>query len=180
MKKSARRAIEFSASAPLVVFAAAAAFVATLLTSPLAAEATPAPLTAGIPATPIETLGVDKIAAGMTGYGVSDLGDGKGIQRFQVQILGVMKRYAPRQDLILARVSGAGLETSGVIAGMSGSPIYVEGRLIGALAYGWPFSKDAICGITPIQSMLDIRHAPAGPPVPIGGSSPGGQASAAG
>jgi hypothetical protein len=54
---------------------------------------------------------------------------------------------------------------------MSGSPIYVNGRLIGALAYGWPFSREPICGITPIQSMLDIRKAPAGPPVPIGGGA---------
>jgi hypothetical protein len=52
---------------------------------------------------------------------------------------------------------------------MSGSPVYVDGKLVGALAYGWPFSKDPICGITPIQSMLDIRHAPAAAPVPIGG-----------
>ena len=107
----------------------------------------------------------------MRGYGLSDLGDGQGIQRFDVEILGLLRRYAPRQDLILARISGAGLEHRGVIAGMSGSPIYVDGKLIGALAYGWPFSKDPICGITPIQSMLDIRQAPAAPPVPIGGSS---------
>ena len=45
---------------------------------------------------------------------------------------------------------------------MSGSPIYVDGKLVGALAYGWPFSREPICGITPIQSMLDIRKAPAG------------------
>jgi hypothetical protein len=105
----------------------------------------------------------------MKGYGFSDLGGGKGIQRFDVEILGVLKRYAPKQDLILAQVSGAGLEHSGIIAGMSGSPIYVDGKLVGALAYGWPFSKDPVCGITPIQSMLDIRHAPPAPPVPIGG-----------
>ena len=134
------------------------------------AAAPPAPL----PPSPIETLAPDKLAPGMKGYGVSDFGDGKGIQRFDVEILGVLKRYAPRQDLILARVSGAGLENSGVIAGMSGSPIYVEGKLVGALAYGWPFSKDAICGITPIQSMLDIRHAPARPPVPIAGAAGSG------
>ncbi len=160
-----------------------AAFVSLLLPASLRAAspaASPAPsaITASIPVAPIETLGVDKVTPGMKGYGVSDLGDGKGIQRFEVQILGVMKRYAPRQDLILARVTGAGLENSGIIAGMSGSPIYVEGRLIGALAYGWPFSKDAICGITPIQSMLDIRHVPASPPVPIGGSAPAGKLSA--
>ncbi|MEO8189450.1 MAG: SpoIVB peptidase S55 domain-containing protein [Acidobacteriota bacterium] len=179
VNKLARSAAGLSASASARAVAGAAA-LAALLSSALLADPGPPSLTAAIPASPIETLGVDKIVAGMKGYGVSDLGDGKGVQRFEVQILGVMKRYAPRQDLILARVSGAGLESSGIIAGMSGSPIYVEGRLVGALAYGWPFSKDAICGITPIQSMLDIRHAPAGPPVPIGGSASGAQASAAG
>jgi len=120
-------------------------------------------------AQPTEILPAEKLAAGMKGYGLSDFGDGKGVQRFDVEILGLLKRYAPRQDLILARVAGAGLEKSGVIAGMSGSPIYVDGKLIGALAYGWPFAKDPICGITPIQSMLDIRQAPARPPQPIVG-----------
>ncbi|HKD10926.1 MAG TPA: SpoIVB peptidase S55 domain-containing protein [Thermoanaerobaculia bacterium] len=120
---------------------------------------------------PTEILPVDQIVPGMKGYGVTDLGDGQGVQRFDVEIIGLLKRYAPRQDLVLGRVSGAGLENAGIIAGMSGSPIYVEGKLVGALAYGWPFSKDPICGITPIQSMLDIRHVPAGPPVPIGGST---------
>jgi len=137
----------------------------------LALSAALAALPSAASAQPAEILPADKVAAGMKGYGVTDLGDGKGIRRFEVEILGLLKRFAPRQDLILARVSGAGLEHSGVIAGMSGSPIYVEGKLIGALAYGWPFSKDPICGITPIQSMLDIRQAPAAPPVPIGGAS---------
>jgi hypothetical protein len=118
---------------------------------------------------PAEIFPVEKLAPGMMGYGFSDLGGGHGIQRFDVEILGVLKRYAPKQDLILAKVSGAGLEHSGIIAGMSGSPIYIDGKLVGALAYGWPFSKDPVCGITPIQSMLDIRHAPPAPPVPIGG-----------
>ncbi|MGH9317644.1 MAG: SpoIVB peptidase S55 domain-containing protein [Thermoanaerobaculia bacterium] len=122
-------------------------------------------------AQPTEILPEEKVVPGMKGYGVTDLGDGKGIQRFDVEILGLLKRFAPRQDLILARVSGAGLENSGIIAGMSGSPVYVDGKLVGALAYGWPFSKEPVCGITPIQSMLDIRHAPAAPPVPIGGSA---------
>jgi hypothetical protein len=123
------------------------------------------------PVQPTQTLPAEQVVAGMKGYGFSDLGDGKGIQQFNVEILGLLKKFAPRQDLILARVSGAGLENAGVIAGMSGSPIYVDGKLIGALAYGWPFSKEPICGITPIQSMLDIRHVPPAPPVPIGGAS---------
>ena len=122
-------------------------------------------------AQPFDILPEEKIVAGMKGYGLTDMGDGKGIQRFDVEILGLLKRYAPGQDLILGRVSGIGLEKAGIIAGMSGSPIYVDGKLVGALAYGWPFSKDPICGITPIQSMLDIRHAPAAPPVPIAGSA---------
>src|SRR5512138_742127 len=125
---------------------------------------------AGLPGDhPAEIFPLDQIVPGLKGYGFSDLGGGRGIQRFDVEMIGTLRRYAPKQDLILAKVSGAGLEHSGIIAGMSGSPIYVDGKLVGALAYGWPFSKDPICGITPIQSMLDIRHAPAAAPVPIGG-----------
>ncbi|HKA37853.1 MAG TPA: SpoIVB peptidase S55 domain-containing protein [Thermoanaerobaculia bacterium] len=127
-------------------------------------------------AQPFDIFPLDKIEAGMKGYGVTDMGDGRGIQKFDVEVLGLLKRFAPGQDLILARVNGIGLEKAGIIAGMSGSPIYIDGKLVGALAYGWPFSKDPICGITPIQSMLDIRHAPPAPPVPISGSA----ASAAG
>ncbi|HEY3123363.1 MAG TPA: SpoIVB peptidase S55 domain-containing protein [Thermoanaerobaculia bacterium] len=138
--------------------ACAACFVLALEAGPAAAQS-------------FDILPQEKVVAGMKGYGVTDMGDGKGIQRFDVEILGLLKRYAPGQDLILGRVSGIGLEKAGIIAGMSGSPIYVDGKLVGALAYGWPFSKDPICGITPIQSMLDIRHAPAAPPVPIAGSA---------
>jgi hypothetical protein len=122
-------------------------------------------------ARPTDIMPASELAPGMKGYGFSDLGDGKGVQRFDVEVIGLLKSYAPKQDLILARVLGTTLEKSGVIAGMSGSPIYVDGRLVGALAYGWPFSREPICGITPIQSMLDIRKAPAAPPVPIGGAA---------
>ena len=122
-------------------------------------------------AQPFDILPEEHVVAGMKGYGVTDMGDGRGIQRFDVEILGLLRRFAPGQDLILARVGGIGLEKAGIIAGMSGSPIYVDGKLVGALAYGWPFSKDPICGITPIQSMLDIRHAPPAPPVPIAGGT---------
>jgi hypothetical protein len=129
-------------------------------------------------ASPTDILPASALAPGMKGYGLSDLGDGKGIQRFDVEIVGLLKSYAPKQDLILARIiDNEALTKTGVIAGMSGSPIYVNDRLIGALAYGWPFSREPICGITPIQSMLDIRKAPATPPVPIGGGSTATRAS---
>lgn len=163
-----------SAVLAVAVFSAVAFFPGSTPNLGASAPAVPAtPATAassGLPGDhPAEIFPVEKIVPGLKGYGFSDLGGGKGIQRFDVEMIGTLKRYAPKQDLILARVSGAGLEHSGIIAGMSGSPIYVEGKLVGALAYGWPFSKDPICGITPIQSMLDIRHAPAAAPVPIGG-----------
>src|SRR4051794_22820069 len=119
----------------------------------------------------IHTLPASHLKPGMRGYGLSDLGDGRGVQRFEVEIIGLLKSYAPKQDLILARVDNEAIARTGIIAGMSGSPIYVDEKLIGALAYGWPFSRDPICGITPIQSMLDIRKAPATPPVPIGGAA---------
>ncbi len=130
-------------------------------------------LSLALSAAPTDILPAGEVAPGMKGFGLSDLGDGKGVQRFDVEIVGLLKSYAPKQDLILARIHNEAIERSGVIAGMSGSPIYVGGRLIGALAYGWPFARDPICGITPIQSMLDIRKAPAGPPVPIGGGAAG-------
>jgi SpoIVB peptidase S55 len=114
---------------------------------------------------------VRELAAGMRGYTLSDLGDGAGVQRFDVEIVGVLGSYAPKQDLILARIHSAAIEKTGIIAGMSGSPVYVDEKLVGALAYGWPFSREPICGITPIQNMLDIRKAPPSAPVPIGGAA---------
>src|SRR5450432_3078736 len=96
----------------LVLASASLAFFTFLASSGLAVPRTaPTP----VPVVPQETLSPDQLSAGMKGWGVSDFGDGKGIQRFQVEILGVLKRYAPRQDLILGRVSGAGLESSGII-----------------------------------------------------------------
>ena len=126
---------------------------------------------AGAEASP-PILEVSGIHPGQKGYGLCDFGGGGGVKRFGVEILGVMREYAPKQDLILARLTGNNLERSGVIAGMSGSPVYVDDKLVGAVAYGWPFSEEAIAGITPIASMLDIRHVPANPPVPIGAPTP--------
>jgi hypothetical protein len=170
MRFALRRAIVSAFALALAVSLGAAPRPKPPVQGPSAPPATSALPAAGLPSDgPTEIFPAEKIIPGMKGYGFSDLGESKGIQRFEVEMIGTLKRFAPKQDLILAKVSGAGLEHSGIIAGMSGSPIYVDGKLVGALAYGWPFSKDPICGITPIQSMLDIRHAPPAPPVPIGG-----------
>src|SRR5512142_1030085 len=138
-----------------------------------------AALSSGPAAASPPILDVSGIHPGQKGYGLCDFGGGGGVKRFGVEILGVMREYAPKQDLILARLTGNNLEKSGVIAGMSGSPVYVDDKLIGAVAYGWPFSEEAIAGITPIASMLDIRHVPASPPVPIGAPAPTGSRQAA-
>ncbi|WP_353061926.1 SpoIVB peptidase S55 domain-containing protein [Tunturibacter psychrotolerans] len=77
----------------------------------------------------------------------------------QVEILGLLRdALGPGQDMILARLHGDKPEYTGVVAGMSGSPVYIDGRLVGALSYRiGQFSKEPIAGITPIESMLQVR-----------------------
>jgi hypothetical protein len=80
-------------------------------------------------------------------------------EAMEVEILGVLHNaIGPHQDMILARLHGAKPEYSGVVAGMSGSPVYIDGKLVGALAYRiGEFSKEPIAGITPIGEMLEVR-----------------------
>ncbi|NYF80006.1 SpoIVB peptidase S55 domain-containing protein [Granulicella arctica] len=82
----------------------------------------------------------------------------------QVEILGVLKNaLGPERDLILARLKGTKPEYTGVVAGMSGSPVYIDGKLVGALSYRiGQFSKEPIAGITPIEQMLDVKDGQAG------------------
>ena len=78
-------------------------------------------------------------------------------QEFGLEILGVLPGFTgPRQSTIIAKLSGANVDKTGVFAGMSGSPVFIDDRLVGAIAYSFPFSKEPICGITPIQQMIDI------------------------
>ncbi len=100
----------------------------------------------------------EELRRGMRGFGLSVF-QGTKIDTFGVEILGVLKgRIGPGNDLILARFSGANLEHTGIIRGMSGSPVYIENRLVGAVAYGWSYSKDPIGGITPIAPMVDVTQ----------------------
>ena len=78
-------------------------------------------------------------------------------EEFNVEILGVVPGgVGPKQDLIVGRISGGPADRTGVFAGMSGSPVYVNGKLVGAISYSFPFSKEPICGITPIEQMISI------------------------
>ena len=91
--------------------------------------------------------------------------NGNKIEDFQVEILGVLDNIGPKESLILARLSGGPLEHTGVMQGMSGSPVYIDGKLIGAVAMAFPFAKDPIAGIRPIEDMLRTSSA-ATPPSP--------------
>lgn len=78
-------------------------------------------------------------------------------EEFQVEILGIIPGFiGPKQDLIVGRISGGAADRTSVFAGMSGSPVYIDGKLVGAISYSFPFSKEPICGITPIAQMLSI------------------------
>jgi hypothetical protein len=79
---------------------------------------------------------------------------GTEVEEFELEILGVVRGAAPGTDLIIGRAEGALLENTGILEGMSGSPVYKDGRLIGAIASTWQFSKEPIAGITPIGEML--------------------------
>jgi len=79
---------------------------------------------------------------------------GSKVEEFQVEILGVLDGVGPKQSLILARLSGGPLEHAGVMEGMSGSPIYLDGKLAGAVAMAFPFAKDPIAAIRPIEDMV--------------------------
>jgi hypothetical protein len=96
------------------------------------------------------------IRPGLKGVGRT-IFEGNKVQEFQVEFLGVLRNYlAPKHNVILARLSGGPLAQTGVVAGMSGSPVYVDGKLVGAVALAFPFAKEAITGITPIQEMLEV------------------------
>jgi hypothetical protein len=98
---------------------------------------------------------VDQLKPGMKGTGRSVF-FGTEIKEFGVEIVDVMHNVWPRGDMILCRLSGEGLEESGVVAGMSGSPVYIDGKLVGAVAYAWSFAKQPLAGVTPAAQMLRI------------------------
>src|ERR671912_1713299 len=104
---------------------------------------------------------VDEIRPGMVGVGRTVF-QGSELQDFKVEILGVLRNVqGPKRDLILARLAGGPLAQTGVAQGMSGSPVYIDGRLIGAVSYSiGAFSKEPIAGITPIAEMKDATGMP--------------------
>lgn len=112
-------------------------------------------LTTIAPAAPPPTMPFSDVASGMKGTGKTVF-SGTTVSDFDVEILGKLPNVGPDQNIILARCSGGPLAQTGIMAGMSGSPVYVGGKLIGAVAYGWGFATDAFAGITPIDEILAV------------------------
>lgn len=110
-------------------------------------------------ATRADIMPVKDIKPGMKGYGLTVF-EGTKPEKFDVEVIDVLKNFRPRQELILVKTKHPRLEVVKVVAGMSGSPIYIDGKMIGAYAYGWTFGKEPVAGVTPIRNMLDELERP--------------------
>src|SRR4029078_1218592 len=110
---------------------------------------------------PVDTFPLNKIQAGMHGIAYTVF-QGTKPEPMDVEVLGVLKNAnGPKGDIILVRLGGEKAQYTGVVAGMSGSPVYINGKLAGAVAFRiGQFSKEPIAGITPIQQMLEVKNMP--------------------
>ncbi|MFQ5927940.1 MAG: SpoIVB peptidase S55 domain-containing protein, partial [Terriglobia bacterium] len=144
------------------------AFVCLLFATP----ATPTD-SAARPGSPAQTniIPVEEIRPGMKGE-AKTIFAGREVESFDVEVLGVLKNFfGPQQDIILVRLSGPQVDFTGVVSGMSGSPVYLEGRLAGALSLRFGiFTKQPIAGVTPIADMF--RAAEEAPPEPATAAEP--------
>ena len=139
-----------------LTFAAAASPVLADVPSP---ATRPEPVAATL-FDPARHMRVSEVKIGMKGYGLTVF-KGTKIEKFDVEVLSILKDFNPSTDVVLIKCFGPYLEHTGSIAGMSGSPIYLKDeagreRMIGAFAYGWPLTKDPVAGVQPIEYMLQL------------------------
>jgi hypothetical protein len=126
-------------------------------------------LTVSVSQAALSIMPLKDVRAGMHGIGKTVFSGDK-VEDFQVEILGVLENTGPKENIILARLSGGPLEHTGVMQGMSGSPVYIDGKLIGAVALAFPYAKDPIAGIRPIEEMLKVDSAPEKAPIKRSGN----------
>src|SRR6266478_3611162 len=109
----------------------------------------------GLAAQSSETIPVDQVRPGMQGYAYTNFA-GDQIEKFDLEVIGVMPNFlGPQQSIILVQLKGTKVERTGVVAGMSGSPVYLDGKLAGALSLKLGiFTKDPIAGVTPIEDVV--------------------------
>ena len=104
---------------------------------------------------PVEFYPLERVQPGQKGF-AKTVFEGTDVETFGVEILGVLRNTGPKRHIILARLGGERIDRTGVFAGMSGSPVYLDGKLVGAIAYSFPFSKEPITGITPIEETVSL------------------------
>ena len=124
-----------------------------------------------LPAQSLQIIPLKDLRPGQRAIGKTVFSGGK-VEEFQVEILGILENLGPKQNLILGKLTGGPLEKTGVMQGMSGSPVYLNGKLLGAVAMAFPFAKEAIAGIRPIEEMIaaDANPPTEGRPEPIRGA----------
>jgi hypothetical protein len=104
---------------------------------------------------PVKYIGIDEIKPGMQAYCLSCI-KGTQIEKFDLDVLSVVHNIEPGRDAILVQSTDERFIHTGPVAGCSGSPVYIDGRLAGAIAFMWPLSKDPLYGVTPIGDMLRV------------------------
>lgn len=104
-----------------------------------------------------QVIPMSEITEGMEGVGYTVI-HGTNVEPFKVKVISVLRKMWHGSDAILIELEGLNLEHSGTVAGMSGSPIYFDGRIAGALAFGWNYAKDPIAGVTPIEEMYKLYN----------------------
>ena len=104
-----------------------------------------------------QVIPMSEITEGMEGVGYTVI-HGTNVEPFQVKAISVLRKMWHGSDAILIELEGLNLEHSGTVAGMSGSPIYFDGKIAGALAFGWNYAKDPIAGVTPIEEMYKLYN----------------------
>src|SRR6202521_4162331 len=142
-----RRDLSVSRTLSRVIPLAILGFAATMFLGPVCSYA----------AQSNEILPLEQVRPGMQGYAYTIFA-GDQIEKFDLEVIGVMPNFmGPKQDIILVQLKGPKVEHTGVVAGMSGSPIYFEGKLAGALSLKLGiFAKEPIAGVTPIENMLSL------------------------
>jgi hypothetical protein len=103
-------------------------------------------------------IGLDEIEPGMQAYCLTVF-SGTLVERFDFEVISVVRNIEPKRNAILVKGTDERFIHAGIVAGCSGSPVYIDGRLAGALAFGWYFSKDPLYGVTPIEEMLAVGTA---------------------
>lgn len=102
-----------------------------------------------------ENISIDNIEPGMQGYALTVF-KGTDIDTINIEVIDIVRKYNGNRDMILVRCSGNNVEKTGIAQGMSGSPVYIENKLAGALSYTWSNMKEAIGGVTLIDDMLEL------------------------